>query len=270
VVQYGFIVPGGDLETIVETGVAAEQAGWDGFFYYDHDVGADAVDPWIALAAVALRTTRVRLGLVLVPLPWRRPWLVARAATTLDHLSGGRVVLPIGLGAVEPPDRERGATQLGEVIDRRRRAEVMDEALDVIERYWRGEPFRHAGEHYRVDMGAVRPPLQRPRIPIWVVGAWGRPKSMRRALRYDGWLPAGLSDEDWPAVTAYLAEHAPKDRPFDVVWEGRTDGADPAASRATVQRLADVGVTWWMEAMWTAPNGPDDVGRRVRQGPPRA
>lgn len=268
--RYGFIVPGGELDAIIEAGVEAEAAGWDGFFYYDHDAGAQAYDPWVALAAVALRTSRIRLGAVLVPLPWRRPWLVARAAMTLDHLSGGRAVLPVGLGAVEPADWTRGATPLGEPVDRRLRASVMDEALELIAVLWSGEPVRFWGTHYQVEMPAMRAPVQRPRVPIWVVGAWGSAKSMRRALRYDGWLPANVKDTDWPAVRAYLQEHRPTDRAFDVVWEGRTPGDEPAKAAEAVRPFADAGVTWWMETMWSAPNGPDDVHARIRRGPPQA
>jgi alkanesulfonate monooxygenase SsuD/methylene tetrahydromethanopterin reductase-like flavin-dependent oxidoreductase (luciferase family) len=267
--KYGFIMPGGPLDAIVEAGMAAETAGWDGFFYYDHDAGAGASDPWVVLAAVALRTQRVRLGAVLVPLPWRRPWLVARALTTLDHLSSGRMILPIGLGAVETEDWARGATALGEVVERKQRAALMDEGLDIITGLWSGEPLSHHGEHYQVELPAFRTPVQRPRIPIWVVGAWGRPRSMRRVLRYDGWLPAGVSDGDWPAVKRYLDTHAPKDRTFDLVIEGRTPGGDSTEARAILQPYADAGATWWLETMWSAPNEPSDALARIRQGPPR-
>lgn len=265
--RYGFIVPGGTLEEIIDAGVETEAAGWDGFFYYDHDSGPGASDPWVALAAVALRTQKVRLGALLVPLPWRRPWLVARALTTLDHLSGGRMILPIGLGAVEPEDWERGRTRLGEVIERRQRAATMDEALAIIDRMWHGEPLVHDGTHYRVDLPAMRTPLQRPRIPIWVVGAWGSRKSMGRAFRYDGWLPAGV--EDWRAAGAYLREHRPASRPFDLVIEGRTPADSPARAREIVGPYIEAGATWWLETMWEAPNDTSDVLARIRQGPPR-
>ena len=267
--KYGFIVPGGPLDAIIEAGAEAEATGWDGYFYYDHDAGSGASDPWVVLAAVALHTQRIRLGAVLVPLPWRRPWLVARALTTLDHLSHGRTILPIGLGAVETEDWTRGTTALGEVVDRRGRAALMDEGLNIISGIWSGQPLAHHGKHYRIVLPAMRTPLQRPRIPIWIVGAWGSSKSMRRVLRYDGWLPASVGDGDWPAVKDYLAEHTPKDRPFDLVVEGRTPGDDPANARQIIQPYAGAGATWWLETMWFAPNEPADALARIRQGPPR-
>jgi alkanesulfonate monooxygenase SsuD/methylene tetrahydromethanopterin reductase-like flavin-dependent oxidoreductase (luciferase family) len=267
--RYGFIAPGGALEAIVEAGIEAEAAGWDGFFYFDHDSGARAHDPWIVLAAIALRTERIRLGLVLVPLPWRRPWLMARAATTLDHLSKGRVILPVGLGAVEPEDWQRGATPLGEPVDRRKRAVLLDEGLAVISGLWSGEPLTYHGQHYQVEMPAMRTPVQRPRIPIWVVGAWGSNKSMRRAMRYDGWLPARVEDKDWPQVSAYLAAHRPPGQPFDVVVEGRTPGNEAAKASAIIQPYAAAGATWWLETMWEEPNEGEDMLARIRQGPPQ-
>src|SRR5687768_15616928 len=115
--RYGFITPAGSVDAIVRGGVEAEVAGWDGYFYYDG--GPGSIDPWVALAAVALNTERIRLGAVLVPLAWRRPWLIARAHTTLDHLSKGRMILPVGLGAVESEDWERGTTNVGETVNRK-------------------------------------------------------------------------------------------------------------------------------------------------------
>jgi alkanesulfonate monooxygenase SsuD/methylene tetrahydromethanopterin reductase-like flavin-dependent oxidoreductase (luciferase family) len=267
--QYGFVVPGGSLEAIVAAGIEAEAAGWDGYFYYDY-TGPDAHDPWVTLAAVALRTERIRLGAVLTPLPWRRPWLVARALTTLDQLSKGRMILPVGLGAVEPEDWARGTLPHGEPVDRKVRADLMDEGLAIIDGMWRGEAVKLAGEHYRVDIPPMgNTPVQRPRIPIWVVGAWGRPKSMRRVLRYDGWLRSGTSEEDWPVVKDYLAQHGPSDRPFEVIVEGETPGEDQARAREIVGREAESGATWWLETRWISQNSPEEVLARIKHGPPR-
>src|SRR5207249_2164057 len=138
-----------------------------------------SLSPWVVLAAIAVRTSRIRLGAMLHPLPWRRPWLFARDAATLDLLSGGRLILPVGLGAVGDEEFQRGLTNAGEPTDRRLRAERLDEGLDIVTALWRGEPVTYRGKHYRLEefkLDAV--PLQAPRVPIWVVGIWPRSRSM--------------------------------------------------------------------------------------------
>jgi len=150
----------------------------DGFFVFEPVWGFDA---WVALAAAAVRTERIRLGTMLSPLSRMRPWKLASETVSLDHLSGGRLILSVGLGAVET-----GFVAFGEVTDRRTRAELVDEGLEVLTGLWAGQPFRYEGQHYRIEPTGFfppPPPVQRPRIPIWVVGAWPRPKSMARAVR---------------------------------------------------------------------------------------
>src|SRR6202158_2748309 len=128
--HYGFVLPGGTATEQLEQAVLADEAGWDGVFVWEAAYGVDA---WTLLAAMAQRTTRVRLGTMLTPLPWRRPWKVASQAVTLDQLSGGRAILAVGLGAV---DTELPET--GEVIDLRTRAEYLDEGIDLIRTLWAG------------------------------------------------------------------------------------------------------------------------------------
>jgi hypothetical protein len=275
--QYGFIIPRGDLRTIIEQAVAAEAAGWDGVFYWDGiyiESMGPMYDPWVTLAAMAMRTERVRLGAVLTPVSRRRPWKLARETVTLDHLSGGRLVLPVGLGALE----DGGFGKVGEPTDRKTRAELLDEGLAVLTGLWSGEPFSFQGAHYQVEeMTFLPPPVQQPRIPIWVVGAWPRPKSMDRALRYDGLLPAKVNADgtagevtpaDLVAMREYIAAHRTASTPFEILWEGETPGDDPARAAALVRPWAEAGATWWMESRWTT----EDVAAvmaRIRQGPPR-
>ncbi len=265
---YGFIVPGGDIRHIVEMGREVEDAGWDGFFYYDFW----GESPWVALGAVAVQTKRVRLGAVLTPLPWRRPWIIAREIASLDRLSEGRAVLPVGLGAAGEDEFERGNTSLGEPVDRKVRAELLDEGLEIVTRLWSEERVTYRGKHYELEeFGLATRPVQEPRVPIWVVGMWPRPKSMSRALRYDGLLVAGKvqTPDDLREVHKYVQEHRQDAAHFDLVYEGRTPGDDPAGARELVRPLAEAGATWWMEAMWSSPNSEEDVLRRIRQGPPR-
>src|SRR5690242_8828252 len=235
--QYGFIMPGGNVEDLLAMAQAAEQAGWDGVFYWDGiyiDSAGPMYDPWAVLAAIAMRTERVRLGAVLTPLSRRRPWKVARETVTVDHLSHGRLILPVGLGALD----DGGFGKVGEATDRKTRAELLDEGLEVLTGLWSGQPFSFHGQHYQVEeMTFLPPPVQQPRIPIWVAGAWPREKSMQRVLRYDGILPnvmapdgshATATPDDIRAIAAYVAERRTETTPFDIVWEGQTPGDDPA------------------------------------------
>jgi alkanesulfonate monooxygenase SsuD/methylene tetrahydromethanopterin reductase-like flavin-dependent oxidoreductase (luciferase family) len=224
---------------------------------------------------MAMLTEGVSIGAVLTPPARRRPWKLARETVALDHLSGGRLVLPVGLGALD----DGGFSKVGEPTDRKVRAKLLDESLEILTGLWGGEPFSYEGEHYQLEEMTFRPPpVQRPRIPIWVVGAWPSRKSMGRALRYDGVLVAtiggsaessGITPETIRAIKAYAEENRTETTPFDIVWEGRTPGEDPGRATAVVRPYAEAGVTWWIESPWTPPNEPDDLRVRIRQGPPR-
>ncbi len=275
--RYGFLIPTGGPREVAELARDVEEAGWDGAFYWDGiAIGEmDTYDPWVVMAAMAMRTERVRLGAMLTPPARRRPWKLARETMTLDHLSGGRLVLPVGLGATD----DGGFSKVGEPTDRKTRAQRLDESLEILEGLWSGEPFSYSGEHYRLGEMAFRPPtVQRPRVPIWVVGAWPSERSMNRALRYDGVLaatvgegpePPGVTPETIREIREYVRERGKGDD-FDIVWEGQTPGEDPATAASIVRPYAEAGATWWIESRWTPPNAPEDLSRRVRQGPPRA
>ena len=140
--RYGFIIPGGGVRDIVELGREAEAAGWDGVFYWDgmcYDPPRPMYDPWVVMAAMAMRTERVRIGALVTALSRRRPWKVARETATLDHLSGGRLVLPVGLGWAE----DLGFARAGEATDRREKAELLDESQEIITGLWGGGPFSY-------------------------------------------------------------------------------------------------------------------------------
>lgn len=276
--QYGFIIPGGDVHTVVDLAIEAEASGWDGVFYWDgiYIEGAGPMyDPWAVLAAIALRTRSVRIGAVLTPPSRRRPWKLARETVTVDHLSNGRLVLPVGLGALD----DGGFTKVGEATERKERAALLDESLTIVTGLWSGQPFSFHGEHFHVEeMTFLPPPVQSPRIPIWVVGAWPRTKSMQRALRYDGLLPTKLNADgslaevtpaDIQAMKAYAMEHRDPKTPFDIVWEGETPADDREQAQSLVRPWAEAGATWWMESRWGNPTRLDEARARIRQGPPR-
>ncbi len=275
--QYGFIIPRGDVETILEMAIEAEEAGWDGVFYWDGIYIESAglmYDPWVILAAMALQTKRVRLGAVLTPLSRRRPWKLARETVTVDHLSHGRLIVPVGLGALD----DGGFAKVGEATDRKVRAELLDEGLDILTGLWSGKPFHFQGKHYHLDeMTFQPPPVQSPRIPIWVVGAWPSMKSMQRVLRYDGLLPTKLTSsgndnamtpDDIRAMKAYIEAHRSLMTPFDIVWEGETPGDDRERAAQIIQPFIDAGITWWTESRWFTEDI-EAIRTRIRQGPPR-
>ena len=274
--KYGFIIPRGDVDTIVAMAIEAEEAGWDGIFYWDGiyiESMGEMYDPWVVLAAIALRTQHIRIGAVLTPPSRRRPWKLARETVTVDHLSHGRLVLPVGLGALD----DGGFSKVGEVTDRKVRAQLLDEGLEILTGLWSGQSFSFHGRHYHVDeMTFLPPPVQKPRIPIWVVGAWPRTKSMQRVLRYDGLLPTKINPDgsggevtpdDIRAMKAYIAEHRTQTTPFDIVWEGETPGDDYNEARDIIKPYVDAGITWWMESRWSIEDI-DVIRTRIRQGPP--
>lgn len=236
--------PFGELahpQALAEVAVAAEEAGWDGVFLWDHIMYrqpvTDAGDPWIGLAAIAAATDRVMLGPMVTPLPRRRPQIVARQAAALDQLSGGRFILGAGLG-LDRSGRELSA--FGEEPDDRRRAQMLDESLAIIDGLWSGEPMVHHGDHYTVDDVTFLPrPVQRPRPRVWLAGRWPNRRPMRRAARWDGLF---LIDAPNPDEVAAAAEFVAGERgsleDFDLVTH-RPYGSDPTPWVAA-------GATWWV------------------------
>ena len=280
--RYAITLPNMDYDArvIADLAVDAEEAGWDGVFVWDciNMRNQSAHDPWMILAAIAARTQRIRLGTMITPLSRRRPWKVARETVTLDHLSNGRLILPVGLGETS----DGGFSNVGEELDRKKRAQLLDESLDILDGMWSGEPFSYNGEHYHIkEMTFLPGPVQSPRIPIWVVGAWQRKKSMQRTLRYDGIIPAkmnadgsfaDMTPDDLQAMKLYIDEQRTLTTPFDIVMEGETPGDNAEKAAAILQPLADASVTWWLEAIWKTPEtegGAEGMRKRIMQGPTR-
>jgi len=245
----------------------AEEAGWDGFFLQDLlNTTEPVAEPWISLAAVALRTERIRIGIMLTPLTRRRPWQVARQAATIDNLSRGRLVFGAGLGY-----SAQDFTPFGEEWDGRVRASRLDEALEIVTGLWSGEPYSFAGAHHRIDDVTLRPaPVQSPRIPVWVAAGWPRRRPIERAARWDGvYLMTVRQDTREPLTPADVADAAAALRTagrrpgFEIGFNAvrRGDGA------AQVREFADAGGTWWVE-LADDEGGPEAYRRRIRSGPP--
>ena len=267
--RHGLIINAGNPREMADIAAAAEDAGWDGVFSFDAIAIGDSelYDPWVVLSAMAMRTERVRLGLIVAAPARRRPWKLARETMTLDRLSGGRLVLPVGLGT---PD-DAGFGNVGEPTELRTRAELLDETLEILDGLWSGEPFGYEGRHYRFAPMTFRPsPIQRPRIPIWVVGQWPSERSMRRALRWDGVVTQTDSPDEIRAIAEFAArERGATDGRFDIVVQGSTPADDPRAAAAAVRPYLDTGATWWVDADWDRPTV-ESVRRRAEAGPPES
>ena len=251
-----------DPRVVARLAAEAEAAGWDGAFVWDHVAYRAPVqavgDPWVALSAMAVTTERLRLGPMVTPLARRRPVKTARETASLDVLSGGRLVLGVGLGG----DRARELSATGEQVDDRVRARMLDEHLEVLAAAWTGEPVRHRGEHYVVDDLRLLPtPVQRPGPPVWVGVRFGNTRPLARAARHDGVFPVDLHGPDQLAelVAGVQARRADPSAPYDVAVEGRP-GTDWAAYGA-------VGATWCLTSFPYDGVTLDAVRGALRDGP---
>jgi probable F420-dependent oxidoreductase len=254
---------------IVEFAQAAESAGWEAVFVWDHLAfawGTPSADPWVVLAAVAQATSRVRLGTAVTPLARRRPVVLANTVATLDRLSQGRVVLGAGLGGVPAEFRA-----FGEPDGSGERAARLDEALHLVAALWSGEPVTHQGTHYRVDGVALWPlPVQRPRPPIWIGGH--STAARRRAARWDGWIIGG-DDEHGAMVrppdrladqVADIWHQRGTHRPYDVALIGVSGGPDDPVFNT----YAAAGATWWLEHIHSLRGSAAQLLARITAGPP--
>lgn len=268
----------GDPNVLIDLARDAESAGWDGFFVWDHlflrSVSDQPfVDPMIALAGIAARTERIRLGPMVTIPARRRPWKLAREAVTLDHLSRGRLVLGIGLGWSRKDDFD----SFGEEGDPRVRAEKLDESLEILAGLWSGEAFSYQGRHYTVqDVRFTPRPLQQPRIPVWIAGNLPGNRPFRRAARWDGAFPQKIptGPDDWQltpdevmGVRDLVRRHRPGGEPFDIAIAGPPlfDFGDEA--HETVRLYEAAGATWWMVGVLDEIGPLEDMREMVRAGP---
>ncbi len=278
--RFGVLVPNfgnccGSPRELAELAIQAENSGWDGFFIFDHMLYSSneqvpLADPWVALAAIAMNTKRIRIGPLVTPLARRRPWKLARETVSIDHLSNGRLTLGVGLG--DPAEVDFAS--FGESGEDRVRAEKLDEGLEVLVGLWNGEPFSYLGRHYEVrNAQFLPPPLQSPRIPIWVAGRWPRKEPFLRAARWEGVFPLGLArgsklnPDEIRTVLSFIKNHRAATSPYDVV---ATSGDNhDAHDNEMLSAYAAAGTTWWMEDMRKLRNSREELGSRIRKGPLR-
>ena len=273
--KYAIALPYGSARMAANLAQLAEQSGWDGVFL------GDAIwceDPMIGLAAAAMSTHTIRLGTMVVPVPLRRPWKLASESVALDHLSGGRLTLGLGAGAIWMgwhafPD---------EVTDTKARAQMLDETIDILDLLYQRKPFDYDGQYYHLKLTLLDEqyyppkPVQQPRIPLWVPGIWPRMKSMRRILKCDGLFPQKMNPkgelepvtpDDLRQMKAYIDANRSLTTPFDFVADGKTEGLDQPQIKEKLQGWAEAGATWWVEGMWEASE--EQAAERIRLGPPR-
>jgi alkanesulfonate monooxygenase SsuD/methylene tetrahydromethanopterin reductase-like flavin-dependent oxidoreductase (luciferase family) len=261
--------PFADPRTLVELAVAAEETGWDGVFLWDHllyhDPDWPVANPVVVASAIAARTSRIRLGVLMTALPRRRVQTVARETVTLDTLSGGRLVFGAAIGSM---DLEYAA--FGEDPDLRVRGKRLDQSLERLSALWSGDEVATPYGH-RVRM--LPAPVQRPRIPVWCAGRWPNRPGFRRSARWDGVVATFVSAgrtvpvpvEDFAeAVRLVAAERGSLDG-FDVALEGWTS---PANAAGIIAPYAAAGLTWWIEAMGWWRGGVDAARDRILSGPP--
>ncbi|MDT3445853.1 LLM class flavin-dependent oxidoreductase [Pseudofrankia sp. BMG5.37] len=281
--HYGVCVPNigefVDARQVGDLARRAEAAGWDGFFVWDHVVFPhggthDVADPWVLLTLVALATERIRFGPLVTAAARRHPGTLARQTTSLDRLSGGRLVFGAGLGFTL--EAEFGTW--GGPVEPRTVAQRLDESLAVLAGLWTGERVDFHGTHVTAADVTFQPtPLQRPRPPVWIGCNWPARRPLRRAARWDGVAPMMVDPRDgsWnptpAAVTEVISavrEQRASTDPFDVVINGRTP-EQRAAARAVVEPIEAAGATWWLEGFRPEPGSYDLALRRIEAGPPR-
>jgi len=262
-VRSGFsVAPAGELAdpvVLLDLARRAEDRGWDGWFLWDHlarpGSGVPILDPWTVLGALALTTRRMRIGTMVTPLPRRRPQVVAKQAATLDRLSGGRLVLGLGLGV----DSARELSGFGEVDDPAERGRMLTEGALVVDHLLRGDIVTHAGPAYPV-VGMVLEPacVQHPRLPMWFATRSTALAPLRRAAGYEGISPVELSAEALAEVVGRIDVLRGGLEGFDVA-PCLDVGSDPAAH-------VRAGATW---VLWQVPPdmGADEVAARIDRGP---
>lgn len=252
--------PLADPRALMDLAAMAEGLGWDGLFLWDHvlrpsDEPQEIADTWVALTAVATATTTLRVGPMVTPIVRRRPQKLAREAVTLDHLSGGRLTLGLGLGV----DTGGELSKFGEVVEARRRGDILDEGADLLVRLWSGQEVAHRGDAFVADGVQFLPrPVQEPTIPIWVAARGDARRPVRRAARFQGIFPIEVDAEGLARMLdVVVAERGSLDG-FDVAVLAH-DGVD-------VDALRRRGATW---AMWSFLPGeaPADVHAFLARDP---
>ncbi|MHA2357529.1 MAG: LLM class flavin-dependent oxidoreductase [Candidatus Heimdallarchaeaceae archaeon] len=281
--NFGVVLPlDANIHSYGKIASKAENAGWDGVFVWDAiSVGPKSNpmkinDPWIVLALIAENTEKVRIGTYVTGLPRRRPWKLAREMITLDHLSNGRLTVTLATGAAD----DAAFSLVNEEPDVKIRARKLDEGIDVLKGLLSGEQFSYQGEYFQInEMILHPPPIQKPCIPMWIVGVWGRKNSFNRTLKCEGIAPISLKDgkisgitpKELKCMSKFLKEEVKLTKQFDIIVDGETPGDDTKKASSIITPWQEAGATWWMENAYFQPwsnGGLEGLHKRIKLGPP--
>ncbi|MFX0116885.1 MAG: LLM class flavin-dependent oxidoreductase [Candidatus Hodarchaeota archaeon] len=262
-------------DEMADLAVMAEEAGWDGFFIWDHLIITPQlfdfpfVDPIVTLATMAMKTSRIQIGTLITPLPRRRPWKVAREMVSIDHLAKGRLILGVGLGT---PDYEYLA--FGEELNNNVRAKKLDEGLAILLGLWSGEKFSYTGEFYQLQEIKFTPKPYNGTIPIIIGGMWPNKKPFQRAAQFDGVCPVSakwpeiLTPQDLKGVVECVKAYRQNLDHYEVMIAGATP-TDLEEGIQIVQPYVDEGATWWVEDLHDMRGWTDEMKERIQAGPPK-
>lgn len=263
------IVPIGfysDPRNIVELAVIAEKAGWQGIWLWDmvfFPYGAG--DPWVSLAAAANATSKIKLITGVTPVPRYSPQILARMLSGLDILSQGRMIFGAGLGVASDYQA------VGENPSNKQLSEMTDESLEIISRLFSGEKFSQKGKYYSVnDSQLVPKPIQLPRIPIWIGGDSNA--ALRRAGKWDGWIIGTVNEQQaitkTPEQIYKQVNYINRNKVNNNLVEIVVDGISTTGEKSLVGEYADAGATWWFECIFASRGTPEEMIKRVKNGPP--
>ncbi|MDH5403553.1 MAG: LLM class flavin-dependent oxidoreductase [Candidatus Heimdallarchaeota archaeon] len=273
--KFGIFIPTmgkyADPIQVVEFAKLAENSGWDGVFVPDHIMHGGS-NPWldanIMMAAIASNTKTIMIGSCITPVARRQPWQLAKELATLDVLSGGRIILGVGIGA--PPS---DFTSFG--MEYKNMGEKLDEALEIVDLCWKGEIFDYDGNHYQLkDVRLLPVPIQQPRIPILIGGRWPGNKPFIRGAKWDGMMPISkqwpeaLTIEELRELTSFVNHERIKhsDKKGELIIQLETSEMD---NKNLLSSFNEIGVTWVLFSISPRKGSIEIMREKILEGPPK-
>lgn len=254
----------------LDLAVATEENSWDGFFMWDHTVGIPgkpASETFTTLSAIASKTNNIKIGTTVTGLPRHRPWNLARKVATIDHISNGRFIFGIGLGARDE------YSPFNEENDNKILKEKVDESLQIIQGIFEKDHFSFSGKHYQLNDVSFNPKPKQKNLPIWVAGTWPYKGPFRRAAKFNGIFPLSadpdeirLSPKEYQDIISFINQFRDPKSDFDVVSHMYTTGNKE--DDAWISDYIDVGVNWLIEVIYPGRASKKEIFDRIKKGPP--